>query len=467
MEELTARIGIPSFMLLTIECWNAVFLLIMIVMMIIRSHPDKIGEAYDVKVPLTNEILVFYIAVFLYDLFDIFCTASSGDTSDKGFMMFAASAFCYFTVGAFQTLFFLQLIKTQVAAKNGMNWLKHLTTAVQCLHIPCVILLIATPFTGALYYFDEYNHYNRGVLYGVWYFATIISFVFIIAVIFLTRKIIDRFFLRICVTAGVLPLIAFLINFVYSGISINNISVSITVLIIFVMYEKFRSDMLINGVRDKETMQRQLTESKLELEHSKNALLTAQIQPHFITNSLMALRARCKDYPEIYDSLSNFSRYLRSNFEALGNVSLIPFEKEMSNIEAYLALEKENYGSRLNIEYEIEADGFLLPALSVQPLVENAVRHGVGTYAEGGTVRLRTFYGADTVVIEVIDDGSGSSNLTEKQQGRKGIGISNVRARLDGLNCGILEIIASDMGTTARITLTDKSLFENSPVPGR
>ena len=90
-------------------------------------------------------------------------------------------------------------------------------------------------------------------------------------------------------------------------------------------------------------------EKELELEQNKNALLMAQIQHHFINNSLMAIRARCSDYPEIYESITNFSMYLRSNFEALGTAKLITFEQEMDNIEAYLALEQQNFGDRLNL----------------------------------------------------------------------------------------------------------------------
>lgn len=204
-----------------------------------------------------------------------------------------------------------------------------------------------------------------------------------------------------------------------------------------------------------EKMQTQLAENKLELEHSKNETLMAQIQPHFINNSLMALRSRCSDYPEIYESITNFSRYLRSNFEALGDTRLILFEQEMENIEAYLALEKQNFGERLQVEYDIDCDDFLIPALSVQPLVENAVRHGVATYEKGGTVQINAHRAGGKVMIEVIDDGSGKSNITEQQTKRKGIGIENVRARLHSMSNGELEIISGEHGTTARIIIED------------
>ena len=461
MEEVIQRISLPVFIQLVLECWNGVFLFIMLFSLFLGKYSDKRSNTANIKIPMTNEIIIFFIATLFYNLFDITANFHYADTSESGFLWYSGSVFCYYIVGAFQTVFFLQLVKIHIAKKNDMRLLGKLTTAVQCLHIPCIALLAATPFTKALYWFNESNQYERGELYPVWYYTTVVSFMYIIAVIIIFRKRADPVFLRISVTSAIIPVIAFIITFVNRRISFNNISVSVAALIIFMMYEKNRADVLSAAVREAETTKRQLAESRLELERSKNTLLMAQIQPHFITNSLMALRARCSDNPEVYESLTNFSRYLRSNFEALGEVSLISFEKEMQNIEAYLALEKENFGDRLNIVYDIAFDGFLVPALSVQPLVENAVRHGVGTYDKGGTVHIGTYRDGDNVVVEVTDDGSGKSNITEKQKDRKGIGIKNVQSRLAGLGCGRLDIIGSESGTTARLTLTDPKLIES------
>ena len=84
----------------------------------------------------------------------------------------------------------------------------------------------------------------------------------------------------------------------------------------------------------------------------------------------------------------------------------------MTNIEAYLALEQQNYKEHPIVEYEIECDDFYIPALSVQPLVENAVRHGIGTYEQGGTVRINTYRKGGKIIIEVIDDGSGKERVS-------------------------------------------------------
>ncbi|MBR1529178.1 MAG: histidine kinase [Oscillospiraceae bacterium] len=324
---------------------------------------------------------------------------------------------------------------------------------MQMFQIPALILLVMTPCTGILYRFDENNTYIRGPLFFCWHIMSIISFLFIIIVYIAERNKTDRFLRQIICTASVIPSLGFIINTSYSTISFNNISVSITALILFIFYEKYRTDVLLRRTYQ---LQIQFDKQALALEQSKNAVLLAQIQPHFINNSLMALRSKCMDYPEIYESITKFSKYLRSHFEALGDTKMISFVREMENVEAYLDLERENYGSRLQVEYNIEYDQFLVPALSVQPLVENAVRHGIGTYECGGSVCIRTFRHDEKIYIEIIDDGSGMNNITEQQKKRRGIGINNVRARLQYLNAGELEMIHNEHGITARIIIRKK-----------
>lgn len=202
-------------------------------------------------------------------------------------------------------------------------------------------------------------------------------------------------------------------------------------------------------------VQQKLHASELALERQNNELLMAQIQPHFINNSLLAIQARCMDYPEIYDSIRNFSRYLRSNFDNIGNTHSITFEQELKNIKAYLALEKMNFGDRLTVEYDIDNEDFMLPALSVEPLVENAVRHGVAARENGGVVQIIQRDEESGIIIEVRDIGQGKLNLTEKQEKRRGIGVANVRARLAVNNKGVLELIPEDNGYCARIILKD------------
>ncbi len=460
MEELIARIGVLEFVQAVIELWNGIFLLIMIFSLMMSRRTDRLGGS-RIKIPLTNEILTFFIALFLYNIFNVIGIVTEGMGTEIWRNLKIVSLFGYYAAGAFQTLIFLQLIKNHIAEKNNMKKLGYAVTAVQLLQLPCLVLLAATPFTGALYYIDEENCYNRGELFGVWYYTTIVSFVFIIAVIALNWKKLDSFLKKIVITAAVIPLIAFIFNFVQSEVSWNNLSASLLAMIIYMLYEKNRTSVTVQTVTELAETKRQLAERELALEQSKNETLMAQIQPHFINNSLMAIRSQCVNYPEVYESITNFSLYLRSNFEALGNTQKIGFDREMESIEAYLALEQQNFGDRLKVEYDIEFDNFSVPPLIVQPLVENAVRHGIATRENGGTVRIKTRYKDDVITVEVTDEGKGNSNITNQQTARRGVGIENVRARLKYMNNGELEIIPDENGTTARLTFTVRGGMNN------
>lgn len=365
-------------------------------------------------------------------------------------------------IGAFLSLFYLELVKKHVAEENGAVLLKKITAVLQLLHIPLLILLVLTPFTGAIYYFNAQNQYIRGKLFLLWHGATILVFIFILAVLVMYRNKMQRFLRQIIVTTTVIPICGFILNTNYTGISFNNICVSLAALIVFMYYEKHRTDVSVQRAHELDQVRTELdqvrtefAEKQLALEQSKNEVLVAQIQPHFINNALMAIRSRCREYPDLYRCITNFSKYLRSHFDAISDTKMITFEQEMENVEAYLDLERDNYGARLQVEYDIECDQFLIPALSVQPLVENAVRHGIGTYEEGGVVHINARRQDEKICIEIIDDGSGQSNITQQQKKRKGIGIENVRARLRAYCKAKLEIISSEHGTIARITMDE------------
>ena len=264
MTELINRVGVPVFIQIVLESWNGVFLLIMMFSLIIGRRADR---KTNTEIPLTNELIVFYAAIFLYNTADILYGAMMGDTSMFGRIINPISIFAYYAIGAFLTLFFLQLVKKQVAEKNGLVKLQKATLAMQLLHIPCLVLLVLTPFTKAIYWFDENNYYHRGQFYWVWYYATIISFVFITIVSIALHKKINSFLARVIAISAIIPLIAFICNFVYREISFNNISVSITALLVFMLYEKHRTTVFIQNA--------------YELENKRYDLMKAQIKPHF------------------------------------------------------------------------------------------------------------------------------------------------------------------------------------------
>lgn len=164
------------------------------------------------------------------------------------------------------------------------------------------------------------------------------------------------------------------------------------------------------------------------------ALLTNQIQPHFIYNTLSSIRTLIKKSPdEAYNMVYDFSKYLRANIDSIGQTKLISFGQELDNIRAYLNVELVRFARRLKIEWDIKTVDFLLPPLSIQPLVENAVKHGVCRKTEGGTVTIRTFELEDCFVVEIVDDGVGFDvpAYMSASTPSGSVGIKNVRIRLE------------------------------------
>lgn len=196
---------------------------------------------------------------------------------------------------------------------------------------------------------------------------------------------------------------------------------------------------------------------KKALSSAQAKLVFSQMQPHFIFNALDTIYYLAGTEPErAKTAISDFSDYLRANFSVSSVHEPIPFELELQHIEKYLSLEKLRFEERLNIVWDIRARNFLLPPLSVQPLVENAVKHGVTKKRTGGTVTIHTEEHQNEYQITVVDNGVGfdPSAVPEKEENRSHIGISGVRRCLALMCGGTLNITSRPgIGTKAVITI--------------
>ncbi|MBR5265523.1 MAG: histidine kinase, partial [Clostridia bacterium] len=144
-----------------------------------------------------------------------------------------------------------------------------------------------------------------------------------------------------------------------------------------------------------------------ELAESRIATMISQIQPHFIYNTLGTIEQLCITEPEAASKLvRNFSLYLRGNFSELDNAKPIRFSQEMNHVKHYTDIEQVRFPD-ITIQYDLRSVEFLLPALSVQPLVENAIKHGLMGLDEGGIVTISAYETDDYYMVEVTDDGVG------------------------------------------------------------
>jgi len=196
-----------------------------------------------------------------------------------------------------------------------------------------------------------------------------------------------------------------------------------------------------------------LQDQRIELQDQRSKLMFSQIQPHFIYNALSSIAILCELDPKKAKRLTeDFTDYLRGNLKILQNHEMVFFEKEIKHTETYLRIEHERFGDRLQVELDINAEEFYIPPLTVQPLVENAVKHGVCSRDEGGKVIISSYETDTGYEITIEDNGVGfDAKLTDWEDGTH-IGINNTRNRLKEMCNGTLNISSEPgKGTTATI----------------
>lgn len=199
---------------------------------------------------------------------------------------------------------------------------------------------------------------------------------------------------------------------------------------------------------------------KLELQESKISIMLSQMQPHFIFNTLNTIYHLCEIDPQVARStISSFSEYLRNNIDTLGQSEMISFEKELSFVKTYLDIEKVRFDDELEIELDIGVTNFKLPILTVQPIVENAVKHGTSKKKGVAQLFISTSENDDYYEICIRDTGVGFDTETYNDDGHKHIGISSVSERLKNLCDGTLTIESEvGVGTTATVKIPKKEI---------
>lgn len=260
----------------------------------------------------------------------------------------------------------------------------------------------------------------------------------------------DKHMLMVCTmmqTMILFDLVGSILGWKYTGIcSKTGFFLTLMIFLVLTMRitpEKYRQALRVNQLEG-------------ELEESRVAVMVSQIHPHFLFNALSTIRHLCRIQPETaWEALGDFSSYLRANTEALTSTKLIPFSQELRHIQSYLKLEKLRMGDRLNIVYDIQEEDFLLPPLTVQPLVENAVKHGIFYAKNNGTVRITTCKQGNSIVIRVIDDGVGfDTEESMDSKDRISVGLRNVRTRLKKLLHAQMSVESEkDKGTTVTIRI--------------
>jgi two-component system, sensor histidine kinase ChiS len=194
------------------------------------------------------------------------------------------------------------------------------------------------------------------------------------------------------------------------------------------------------------------------------AYLQAQIHPHFLFNTLNSIMALSElDTAKMQQLVYSFATYLRVSFDFMNTGELVELSHELELVKAYLYIEKERFENTLTVVWEVEPHlNPPLPPLTLQPLVENAIKHGIFSRSRGGTLSIRISRQNNAVRFEIRDDGKGMDQgkidqlLEPTRKGAGGIGIFNTNRRLIQLYGQGLSIVSRpNEGTTVSFSIPD------------
>lgn len=357
-------------------------------------------------------------------------------------LMYTANSFV-FGLGYVMTALFTDYLGLFIEQKEQADI--RIMQFVYGLSVLSVVLVFVSLFNGMYFYVED------GIFYAgdFGWLSVALTFVMILAdmvLMFRHRNELGQRNTAAFLSYGVFPLAAFVIQMIGIELTVTWLASTLTMILIYLMVH-------VEYVRLLDRKRAELAESQEKLAESRTALMISQIQPHFLYNSLTAVDQLIRtDPPLARRALADFSTYLRCNLGSLKQNGLIPFADELRHVRAYLDLEQLRYGDCLHVVYDIHAEKFDVPSLSIQPLVENAVQHGLAKKNGGGTVTVWTGEQGDAYVIVIVDDGVGFAHGECRGDGAH-IGLENIRVRLELMCSGTL-LVQSEIGRGTRAMVT-------------
>jgi sensor histidine kinase YesM len=207
----------------------------------------------------------------------------------------------------------------------------------------------------------------------------------------------------------------------------------------------------INAIAKAKALETEQLVLKTELTESRVSTMMSQIRPHFIYNTLGSIEQLCElDPPKAGKLVHNFAKYLRGNFGELDNPKPILMSQEMEHVHYYVNIENVRFPD-MTFSFEMNSNDFHIPALTIQPIVENAIKHGLMKLSKGGTIKVVSYETEESYCVTVEDDGAGF-DATVLLDERKHVGIRNIRGTLKAMVNGSLEI-ESTIGVGTKVLI--------------
>ncbi len=332
----------------------------------------------------------------------------------------------------------MPMLSIYLIHSTGEDWRRNtLLRIVGGLWLVYFALLVVTQFTTVIYTVTPDNVYRRGAWYPVLLIAPVMLMLLNLLALWRRRAKLTRQQTLAFALYLLIPMVCMIVQMLSYGLLMIVIGSCIAALCMFIF--------ILRDQQDRYAAQQE------ENARQKASILVLQMRPHFIYNTLMTIYSLCNQDPQKARQVTmDFTDYLRKNFKAVASENTIPFSAELEHTRAYLAVEQAQYEEMLVVAYDTQFTNFRLPPLTLQPLAENAVKHGMNAYAGPLHVTIRTCRTDTVIVITVEDDGSGFDTAADSKAHTT---LSNIRQRLELMCQGKMTISPRDGGGTI-VTVT-------------
>ena len=429
-----------------VEIYAAIILVYMFIEDIIQKRMGILKHASFLNLQLSAIIMVvsdiFHHLLYRYE------------TPENSGVMPSDIAIIVCFIAYYMTLFFfIVYVRKYIGQYRSVPRYYTIASLVVC--IVFTILWILSVINGILFRIED-GIMVPGPLYALGQLGG--YFIVILVVVMIKRygEGISRQNMMVFISFSLCPIIGVVVRSIFKIQSVVVLLFSLTMVLMHIIID------LENGER--------VRRQEAIIADDRIRIMISQVQPHFLFNALNSIYVLCeKDPKQAQEAVGDFSEYLRANLESLEISRLISLKDEMEHVDTYLKLEKMRFQEQLMIEKGEVLEEIRIPALSLQPIVENAVRHGIGHKKDGGTVSIGSYATEDEYVVYVKDDGVGFEPDSLESEGqdvpeeavsddggrqRRHVGIKNVRERLRLMCDGSLNIISSPgNGCEAYITI--------------
>ena len=321
--------------------------------------------------------------------------------------------------------------------KNSL--LFKIVTVIFCVY---VVLLSVTQVTDSVYRVTPDNKFIRGSLWALWMIPLVVIMILNIAGVIRRRKKLSKKHFNALIIY-LLPMTAAIIFHMFSSVEL--FVILCMALFAMVMFGLILSDNI-----------EQYTKQQRQIAHERASVMILQMRPHFIYNTMTTIYYLCKqDADKAQQVTLDFTDYLRKNFTAIASENPVPFADELKHTQAYLAVEQAQHEDMLVVEYDTPHTHFRVPPLTLQPLVENAVKHAMDP--DGDPLHIYVKTRQTEKGSEIIVENTGADFDPVADNNEPHIALNNIRNRLEMMCGGTLTVSPRDGGgTVVRVTIPMK-----------